>query len=228
MKHEDLLRKSSYTTGDLQHIVAILRGPDGCPWDAAQTHESIRHNFVEETYEAIEGINKRDDALLCEELGDVLLQVALHVQIAAERGAFTWDDVTEGICRKLIERHPHVFGDLTAANADDALSNWDVVKRSKKGQLSVAQAMASIPRELPPQMRAEKILRRAEKAGVDSPSLAAPKADMLAAEATLQNAEQALTQASDSFISLFAQAEHENLQSEYRAAHAPLAHSTTG
>ncbi|MCL2532356.1 MAG: MazG family protein [Oscillospiraceae bacterium] len=209
MKHADLLQRAVYSAEDLRHIVEILRGPDGCPWDAAQTHESIRHNFVEETYEAIEGINKRDDVLLCEELGDVLLQIALHVQMAAERGAFNWDDVTDGICRKLIERHPHVFGELDAANADDALSNWDAVKRSKKGQASIAQAMASIPHELPPQLRAEKILRRAEKTGISSPALAAQQAHMLAQAEQLKQAEAALHQTCEEFISTFEQAENE-------------------
>jgi len=209
MKHENLLRQAAYTTGDLRRIVEILRGPNGCPWDAAQTHESIRHNFVEETYEVIEGINKHDDALLCEELGDVLLQVALHTQIADERGAFSWNEVTVGICRKLIERHPHVFGEINAQSADDALANWDAVKRSKKGQASVAQAMASIPRELPPAMRAEKILRRAEKMRIDSPALAAHKADMLALAERLKQAEAALHQACEHFITQFAIAENE-------------------
>lgn len=212
MKHADLLQQAVYSADDLRHIVEILRGPNGCPWDAAQTHESIRHNFVEETYEAIEGINKRDDALLCEELGDVLLQIALHVQIAAERNAFTWEDMTNGICRKLIERHPHVFGELNATTADDALSNWDAVKRSKKGQASVAQTMASIPQELPPQMRAEKILRRAEKSGVSSPALAAQAANMMTLTKQQLQAEAALRQACDAYITQFEQAESGNVQ----------------
>jgi len=209
MKHETLLRQAAYTTGDLRRIVEILRGPDGCPWDAEQTHESIRHNFVEETYEAIEGINRQDDTLLCEELGDVLLQVALHTQIADERGAFSWSDVTDGICRKLIERHPHVFGEVNAQSADDALANWDAVKRARKGQASVAQAMASIPQELPPHMRAEKILRRAEKAGISSPALADQQADMLALAEQLKQAEAALHQACEAYITTFEQAENE-------------------
>jgi len=166
-KHEALLRKTDYDSNDLQHIVEILRSPGGCPWDAAQTHESIKKNFIEETYEAIEGINKGDDALLCEELGDVLLQIALHVQMATERGAFTWQDVTDGICCKLIERHPHVFGGQTAQNPNEALNNWDTVKRQSKRQKSTTQAMDSIPRELPALMRAQKIQEKAAKAGFD-------------------------------------------------------------
>jgi len=152
---------------ELRRIVEILRGPGGCPWDAAQTHASIKRNFIEETYEAIEGINKGDDALLCEELGDVLLQVALHVQIAQERGAFGWEDVTTGICRKLIERHPHVFGETKADNPEDALRNWDAIKRQSKDQKSASDAIGSIPRELPALMRAQKIQEKAAKAGFD-------------------------------------------------------------
>jgi len=160
-------KKEQYNTDDLRRIVAVLRAPGGCPWDAAQTHESIRHNFIEETYEVIEGINKRDDKLLCEELGDVLLQVALHVQIAQERGAFRWQDVTDGICTKLIERHPHVFGDGKADNSEQAVSNWEAIKRASKDQTSTSEAIESIPRELPALMRAQKMQQKAAKAGFD-------------------------------------------------------------
>ena len=162
-----MLEQARYNTGELRRIVEILRGPNGCPWDAAQTHASIKKNFIEETYEAIEGINKGDDALLCEELGDVLLQVALHVEIARERGAFTWEDVTTGICRKLIERHPHVFGGQTADNPDDALRNWEAIKRKSKAQKSASAAIEDIPRELPALMRAQKMQEKAAKAGFD-------------------------------------------------------------
>ena len=165
------LAKPRYGTGDLRRIVAILRAPGGCPWDAEQTHESIKKNFIEETYEAIEGINKRDDALLCEELGDVLLQIALHVEIAGERGAFAWEDVTDGICRKLIERHPHVFGEVQVTGVDNVLRKWDAIKRRSKGQGSAAEAMASVPRELPALMRAQKIQKKAAKAGFDWPEI---------------------------------------------------------
>jgi len=162
----DLL-KAHDSAEDLRHIVKMLRGPGGCPWDAAQTHESIRHNFIEECYEAIEAINKSDDALLCEELGDVLLQVALHAQIANERGAFTWQDIISGICKKLIERHPHVFGNQKADNPEQALSNWEAIKRASKNQTSTTESIESIPRELPALMRAQKIQQKAAKAGFD-------------------------------------------------------------
>ena len=161
------LAKEQFTTADLRRIVKILRAPGGCPWDAKQTHASIRKNFIEETYEAIEAINKGDDALLCEELGDVLLQLGLHTQMAEERGAFNWDGVTDGICRKLIERHPHVFGDVSVTGVDNVLSNWDAIKRRSKGQGSTAQAMDSVPRELPGLMRAQKLQQKAAKAGFD-------------------------------------------------------------
>jgi len=165
------LAKERYKTQDLRRIIEILRAPGGCPWDARQTHASIRKNFIEETYEAIEAIDKGDDALLCEELGDVLLQVGLHTQMAAERGAFDWDSVTDGICRKLIERHPHVFSDVSVTDAENALSNWDAIKRRSKGQRSTAQAMADIPRELPALMRADKLQRKAAKEGFDWPGI---------------------------------------------------------
>ena len=162
-----LLAKAQYTTEDLKRIAAVLRAPGGCPWDAAQTHESIRKNFIEETYEVVEAINKGDDALLREELGDVLLQVALHTQMASERGAFDWESVTDGICRKLIERHPHVFGQVQVTGVENVLSNWDAIKRRSKGQGNTAEAMGSVPRELPALMRAQKLQQKAAKAGFD-------------------------------------------------------------
>ena len=112
------------TAADLRMITALLRSPDGCPWDREQTHESVRENFIEETYEVVEAIDNRDPVLLCEELGDVLLQVMFHARMEEERGSFTFDDVCNGICRKLILRHPHVFGDTevsgTAQGCDKA------------------------------------------------------------------------------------------------------------
>ena len=167
-----LLGKERYDTLDLRRIIAVLRAPGGCPWDAKQTHASIKKNFIEETYEAIEAINKGDDALLCEELGEVLLQVGLHTQMASERGAFDWDSVTDGICRKLIERHPHVFGDTQVTGVDNVLSNWDAIKRKSKGQGSTAGAMADIPRELPALMRATKLQKKAAQEGFDWPDIA--------------------------------------------------------
>lgn len=163
--------KEKYFTEDLLRIMEILRSKDGCPWDAEQTHESIKKNFIEETYEVIEAINKDDKALLCEELGDVLLQVVFHAQMEKEQGSFTYDDVTDGICKKLIERHPHVFGDVSVSGTDDVLRNWEDIKNRSKGQDTQTKAMNDIPRELPALMRSTKIQKKAKKAGFDWDSI---------------------------------------------------------
>lgn len=165
----DFIRKEHYDTEDLIRIVALLRAPGGCPWDQAQTHASIKKNFIEETYEVIEAINRQSTAGLQEELGDVLLQVALHAQMEAEAGHFDFNDVADGICKKLIFRHPHVFGDVKAENTDDALASWDAAKLKEKGMKKVSQSMVSIPRELPALMRAQKVQQKAAKQGFDWP-----------------------------------------------------------
>ena len=125
--------KDVYNIDDLIKLVAVLRAPGGCPWDIKQTHESIKKNFIEETYEVIEAINKNDADGLREELGDILLQVALHSQMESEKGTFDFNDVANDICRKLIVRHPHVFGDVSAENEKEALISWDAVKLKTKG-----------------------------------------------------------------------------------------------
>lgn len=159
--------KEKYTIYDLVEIMSYLRSSDGCPWDAEQTHESIKKNFIEETYEVIEAINRADPTLLCEELGDVLLQVVFHAQMEAEKAAFNFDDVADGICKKLIERHPHVFGDLNVNSSQEVLRNWDDIKRKSKGQKTQTQSMLSVPRELPALMRSTKIQQKAAKVGFD-------------------------------------------------------------
>ncbi len=159
--------KDRYNINDLLKIMELLRSPGGCPWDAEQTHESIRKDLIEETYEVIEAINKNDRELLLEELGDVLLQVTFHTQMEKEKGSFDFDDVCDGICKKLVERHPHVFGSVNVESTDEVLSNWDDIKRKSKGQKTQGSAMEKIPRELPALMRAEKIQSKAKKAGFD-------------------------------------------------------------
>ena len=159
--------KKHYDVNDLIEIVRILREPDGCPWDREQTHSSIKKNFIEETYEVIEAINKQDSNLLCEELGDVLLQVALHSQMESEKGNFDFSDAVDGICQKLIIRHPHVFGSESANSADEALLSWDAVKKKTKGQKNQTESMQSVPRELPALMRAQKVQQKAAKSGFD-------------------------------------------------------------
>ena len=159
--------KERYNFDDLVEIMKILRAPGGCPWDAEQTHESIKKSFIEETYEVIEAINKNDKDLLCEELGDCLLQVVFHAEIERENGSFDMSHVTDGICKKLIERHPHVFGDVTVSGSSDVLANWDTIKRKSKGQKTQGSAMEKIPKELPALMRAQKIQEKAKKDGFD-------------------------------------------------------------
>lgn len=159
--------KDRYNINDLLKIMELLRSPGGCPWDAEQTHESIRKDLIEETYEVIEAINKNDRELLLEELGDVLLQVTFHTQMEKEKGSFDFDDVCDGICKKLVERHPHVFGSVNVESTDEVLKNWDDIKRKSKGQKTQGSAMEKIPRELPALMRAEKIQSKAKKAGFD-------------------------------------------------------------
>lgn len=159
--------KSQYDIGDLIRIMEILRSPGGCPWDAEQTHESIKKNLIEETYEVIEAINKDDKELMCEELGDLLMQVVFHAQMEKENNVFDFSTVADGVCKKLIERHPHVFGDVSVSGVGDVLTNWDAIKRKSKGQKSTTQAMQSVPRELPALMRATKLQKKAADAGFD-------------------------------------------------------------
>ncbi len=159
--------KERYDVNDLLEIMRILRAPGGCPWDAEQTHESIKKNLIEETYEVIEAINKNDKELLCEELGDTLMQVVFHAQMEKEAGAFDFDDVSDGVCKKLIERHPHVFGEVAVSGVDDVLTNWDAIKRKSKGQKSTTESMQSVPRELPALMRATKLQKKAADVGFD-------------------------------------------------------------
>ena len=159
--------KNSYDMQDLIKIMQILRSPGGCPWDAEQTHESIKKNLIEETYEVIEAINKNDKELMCEELGDLLMQVVFHAQMEEESGSFVFDDITDGICKKLIERHPHVFGEVSISGVDDVLTNWDAIKRKTKGQKTTTQSMNSVPRELPALMRATKLQKKAADVGFD-------------------------------------------------------------
>ena len=160
--------KDRYNIEDLREIMKILRSPGGCPWDAEQTHESIKKNFIEETYEVIEAINKQDKELLQEELGDVMMQVVFHAVMEEEKGTFTFDDVADGVCKKLIERHPHVFGDVTVSSTEDVLTNWDAIKRNTKKQKTTTESMDSVPRELPALMRAAKLQAKAAKAGAEA------------------------------------------------------------
>ena len=159
--------KERYDVNDLIDIVEILRSPGGCPWDIEQDHKSIRRDFLEETYEVIEAINKEDRDGLLEELGDVLLQVVFHTQIEREKNSFDLNDVADGVCKKMIERHPHVFGNVNAETSEQVLENWDVIKKQTKSQKSQTESMLSIPREFPALMRADKVQKKAAKVGFD-------------------------------------------------------------
>ncbi|MBE2181160.1 MAG: nucleoside triphosphate pyrophosphohydrolase [Chthoniobacterales bacterium] len=154
----------------LQAIVSLLRSPEGCPWDREQTHESLRAGLLEEACETIDAITRADDANLREELGDLLLQVVFHADLAGERGAFTLDDATRHVCEKLIRRHPHVFGDAKAGNTGDVLRQWEQIKREEKG--GEASVLEGIPRALPALIRAQNVQKKASRVGFDWPDTA--------------------------------------------------------
>ncbi len=163
----DFQYKEAYTISDLLEIMRLLRAPGGCPWDRVQTHGSIRQNFIEETYEVVEAIDKADYTLMREELGDVLMQVVFHSIMEEEAGRFTFDDVCDEVCKKLIIRHPHVFGNVDAETPEEVLKNWDAIKMQTKSQKKVADSVDDVARSLPALMRAQKVQKRSAKSGMD-------------------------------------------------------------
>ena len=160
----DFLCKESYDLRDFVALITFLRSPDGCPWDQVQTHESIRRNFLEETYEVCEAIDAGDTAHLKEELGDVLMQVLFHTDIEREAGHFDIDDVADAACKKLIYRHPHVF----RRDEPDA-PDWDTIKQRERAQTTTAEAMDSVARSLPALWHCEKIQAKAARTGFEWP-----------------------------------------------------------
>ncbi len=154
-----------YTFEDLLKIVEKLRGEGGCPWDMEQTHDSIKHNIIEEGYELIEALENGETDKMADESGDLLLQVVFHAQIGKESGEYDIDDVTTAVCRKLIHRHPHVFADADVKDSEEVLANWSKIKMEERGQKSVSQDMDGVSKALPALMRAEKIQGKAEKSG---------------------------------------------------------------
>ena len=158
--------KSEYNFDDLLDIMNTLRAPGGCPWDAEQTHKSIRRNFIEEVYEACEAIDTCDDRLLCEELGDVLLQVVFHAKIAQDRGAFSINEICDGVCKKLIYRHPHIFGDKDLKTSEEVLDMWEEVKKKEKNQNSISESISQIAKTLPALIYAEKVQKKAAKSDI--------------------------------------------------------------
>jgi tetrapyrrole methylase family protein/MazG family protein len=155
-------------------IVDRLRAPDGCPWDIVQTHQSLRAHLIEESSEVLEAIDLGDDNALCEELGDVMLQPVMHARIAAEADRFTIADVLHQINEKLVRRHPHVFGDREANTAEEVLANWDAIKREEKGgdKSTFTSRLDGIAGTLPALMLANKVSRKAVKAGFEWPTQA--------------------------------------------------------
>ena len=162
-----LLEKKRFDYQDLLDLMRLLRAPGGCPWDRAQTHESIRANMIEEAYELVDAIDSQDDSKICEETGDVLMQGAFHSVLGQERGAFTPDDVLSDVCRKLIFRHSHIFGKDRAEGEAGALSVWEKNKAAEKGQKSPSDTVKDVPKVFPAVMRAQKAAKRAAKFGYD-------------------------------------------------------------
>lgn len=161
--------KDHYDLDDFRQVISILRHPGGCPWDQAQNHHSIRRNFIEEVYEVCEGIDTENTELLREELGDVLMQVLFHASIEEDAGHFDIDDVADQAVKKLLFRHPHVFGTQAVADVDQVLANWEDLKRQEKHQESYTDTLNAVARTLPALWRAEKVQRKAARAGFDWP-----------------------------------------------------------
>ena len=184
---QDWPEREHYTAEDLIQIIRILRDPEaGCPWDKVQTHQSIRKNFLEETCEALEAIDADDAAMLREELGDVLMQVAFHTVMEEERGRFDFEQVCREVCEKLVFRHPNIFTSSAAENA--GINGWDALKNKEKGRTTLADELATVPATLPALMRAQKLQKRAAGHGLG-------QQDAAAAQHQLENAAQAFGKA---------------------------------
>lgn len=172
-------QKEHFDFADLNELIALLRSPEGCPWDREQTHESIRNNFVEEAYEVCEGIDRKDDKLLCEELGDVLLQVVFHTSIATDEKRFSMEDVIDGVCRKMIRRHPHIFFE-ESIDKDRIQENWDEIKKREKGEKTLSDTLSRVSTALPALKRAEKYIEKgASPLSVDEDELLLKKGEAL-------------------------------------------------
>ena len=232
----DFQCKQHYTVEDLVTVVHLLRSPGGCPWDQEQTHASIRRNLLEEAYEAAEAIDQESTEHLREELGDVLMQVVFHADIEKDAGRFDLNDVADEVCKKLIFRHPHVFGDVKVSGTGEVLDNWDVLKKEEKGQQTETDTLNAVARSLPALWRAEKVQKKAAKAGFDWPDISGALDKLSEESGELREAleqgtnveeelgdllfsvvnvarfakvdpEEALTRASDKFIRRFARVE---------------------
>lgn len=163
----EMKKKDRFNGDDLRKIMEILRSENGCPWDRVQTHKSIRQDLLEEAYETAEAIDCESDEMLVEELGDVMLQVMFHSRIAEEEGRFTVDDVYTGVCRKMIERHPHIFGDVSVSSVDDVLTNWEAIKQNSKNRETLNEQLDGVCKALPALMLASKYIGKCMKSGMD-------------------------------------------------------------
>ena len=173
---ESFVIRNKYTMQDLIEIMAFLRSEQGCPWDRVQTHASLRKNLLEETYEAIDAIDSGRPEKLCDELGDVLLQVVLHAQLAMEAGQFDFSDVVSSISRKLISRHTHIFGEDRAETPEEVIETWEKNKIIEKGLSSQAQVLEDVPRSLPALQRSYKVQQKAAQVGFDWVDASGPRA----------------------------------------------------
>ncbi|MCQ2425033.1 MAG: MazG family protein [Lachnospiraceae bacterium] len=162
-------KKGKYTVDDLRAVMRLLRSPEGCPWDREQTHESIRKNLIEEAYEAAEAIDLSSPEMLREELGDLLLQVVYHTCMAEEEGTFSFEDAADEVTRKMISRHPHIFGELTLSTSAEVSEMWEKVKAETKHRETPGEVLDAVAKTLPALMRAEKIAKKAKKASVPFP-----------------------------------------------------------
>ncbi len=210
---------------ELQEVMAHLRAPDGCPWDRQQTHESLRTYLLEETYEVLDALDRGDTQALCEELGDLLLQIVFHTQIATEEAEFRMADVASHIVTKLWRRHPHVFGDVSVEGVGDVLRNWEAIKaaeRQKQGKGQDDGPLSGIPKGLPALAQARAYLSRAERLGVDRPDTLQEASALLSKLAHTADAETLL---GDLLLTLVNWARHHDLDAEsaLRAANARLA-----
>lgn len=164
---KNLLSKEHYDFEDLCNLVRVLRSEDGCPWDREQTNKSVRNSFIDETYEFIEGLDTNNDELMCEELGDVLFQIVFHAEIKNENGIFGMKNVTDEICKKMILRHPHVFGDVKVDGSNDVVKNWEIIKNEEKQRKTPYMQLDSIAKSLPSLMRGQKLRKKADKTGLE-------------------------------------------------------------
>lgn len=165
--------KERYTLEDLLEIITILRSPEGCPWDREQDHKSIRRDFLEECYEAVEAIDAESPEMLREELGDVLFQVAFHSELEREAGRFDFADIVHDVAQKMVVRHPHVFADTEADTTAQVLTNWDKIKRETKKQKSNREVLESVSPAMPALMRAQKVRKKAAGMGADAGDIGA-------------------------------------------------------